>query len=104
MKTKLITISALALISSSCAYAPSQIGIPTIYGNSTEPLLISANPRGKKEGIACGKNILGIATKGDFSVEAARANGGITKITSVDKQVKNVLGLFAQVCTIVKGN
>lgn len=58
--------------------------------------------KGTKEGRACAKNILGIYAGGDITVDAAKRNGGISTITSVSEEVKNMV-IMSEVCTIVKG-
>jgi len=57
-----------------------------------------------KEGKACGTSILGAFAQGDASIAAAKANGGITKVSSVDHYAKSILGIYGEWCTIVKGS
>lgn len=57
-----------------------------------------------KEGKACGTTILGMVALGDMSITAAKAAGGITTVAQVDHSAKNILGVFAEFCTIVKGS
>jgi hypothetical protein len=71
----------------------------TKYGN-----IATAETSTAKEGKACGTSILGAIAQGDASIVAAKANGGITKVTSVDHYAKNILGVYGEWCTIVKGN
>jgi hypothetical protein len=59
---------------------------------------------GSKEGKACGQSILGWVATGDASVQAAKAAGGITKVSSVDHSAKNIVGILGEWCTIVRGN
>jgi len=40
---------------------------------------------------------------GDASISAAKAAGGITEISHVDHSAKNIVGIIAEFCTIVKG-
>jgi hypothetical protein len=56
-----------------------------------------------KEGKACATTILGWIAQGDASVTAAKANGGISEVSAIDHTSKNVLGIFAEFCTVVKG-
>ena len=58
---------------------------------------------GAKEGIACAKSIMGVFAQGDASIKAAAANGGISRIESVDHHStwKVVMGEY---CTIVRGS
>ena len=57
-----------------------------------------------KEGKACGTSILGWVATGDASVSAAKAAGGITTVASVDHSAKQIVGIFGEWCTIVKGS
>jgi hypothetical protein len=57
-----------------------------------------------KEGKACGTSILGWVATGDASIQAAKAAGGINTVASVDHSAKNILGIFGEWCTIVRGN
>jgi hypothetical protein len=71
----------------------------TKYGNmATEESAVN------KEGKACSTSILGWVAQGDASIVAAKANGGISKVTSVDHSAKSILGIWGEWCTIVKGN
>jgi hypothetical protein len=56
-----------------------------------------------KEGRACATSILALFATGDASIDAAKRNGGITEVSFVDHTAKNVLGVFGEFCTIVKG-
>lgn len=57
-----------------------------------------------KEGKACGTSILGLVATGDASIQAAKAAGGINTVASVDHSAKNIVGVFGEWCTIVRGN
>ncbi len=57
-----------------------------------------------KEGKACGTSILGLVATGDASIQAAKAAGGINTVASVDHSAKNIIGVFGEWCTIVRGN
>jgi hypothetical protein len=57
-----------------------------------------------KEGKACADSILGLVARGDASVRAAKKNGGITEVTSVDHSARNFLNIVGQWCTLVRGH
>jgi hypothetical protein len=59
---------------------------------------------GAKEGRACAQSILALVAQGDASIRAAAHAGGITKIDSVDHYSRNMLGIMAEFCTIVRGS
>ena len=62
----------------------------------------TSNTGSSKKGEACSTGIIGIAT-GDSSIQAACANGGITKIHHVDYHVMSVLGVYAKTTVTVYG-
>ena len=55
-----------------------------------------------KSGMAEAQGVLGVSW-GDASVNAAMANGGLTKIHHIDCKTFNVLGIYAKSTTIVWG-
>jgi len=60
--------------------------------------------KSSKEGKACMDTILGLVARGDASVRAAKAAGGITEVSVVDHSARNFLNIVGEYCTIVRGN
>jgi len=58
---------------------------------------------GTKTGKACMQSILGLVAVGDASIEAAKAAGGIKKVTTINYEVQNILGIYGTYCLIVQG-
>ena len=58
----------------------------------------------QKQGKACAESILGLIARGDASVRAAKENGGITEVSSVDHSARNFLNVVGEWCTLVRGN
>lgn len=56
-----------------------------------------------KTGKACMTSILGLVAAGDASIDAAKDEGGIKEVEVIDYEVTNILGIYGQYCTIVKG-
>ena len=50
-----------------------------------------------KTGVAECKSVLGLVAVGDCSIDAAKKNGGITKVNHVDRDVMNIWGIYG--CT-----
>lgn len=98
---KIISTLTLCILCVSCAYVPADTGV-TFLGTTKESSMVTANA-GSKTGETCGMNILGLVATGDTSVNTAKKNGRITRVSSVDKKIERYL-VFAKVCTIVKGN
>lgn len=99
---KKLFLIAAALTIASCANPKKELGVSLVF-DTVEPIAISANKKATKVGKACGKNVLGIVSMGDISIDTARKNGNISYISSVDKSVKGHI-FIADVCTIVRGN
>lgn len=57
-----------------------------------------------KQGRACSLNILGIVSVGDSSITKAKEEGKITRVSHVDHDLMNILGIYGSVCTIVYGS
>jgi hypothetical protein len=79
------------------------LGTEVIWGDiatgETGPLA----PGVMKEGKACADSILGLLARGDASVRAAKQNGKITEVMSVDHSARNFLNIVGEWCTIVRG-
>jgi hypothetical protein len=56
-----------------------------------------------KMGKACMRSILGLVASGDASIQAAKANGNIKKVSTIDYEVENILGVVGHYCTVVRG-
>ncbi|HVU02016.1 MAG TPA: TRL-like family protein [Polyangiaceae bacterium] len=75
-----------------------------IYLDTTAGENISSNDVGAKKGEACATSILGWVGTGDASITAAAKAGGITKISHVDSTASDILGVYAEYCTVAYGN
>ncbi|MBI3807396.1 MAG: hypothetical protein HY281_07755 [Nitrospirae bacterium] len=100
----LVGITAAALSLANCAPIVASPMAGTTFNETKYGNIATAETATTKEGKACGTTILGAVAQGDASVMAAKANGGITKVTSVDHSAKSILGIWGEWCTIVKGN
>ena len=109
MKT-LLTSSIMSLVVglSGCMIVDAPIkgvlGTEVIWGDIATGEAGSATPAATKEGKACAESILGLLARGDASVRAAKENGKITEVTSVDHSARNFLNIVGEWCTIVKGH
>ena len=104
---KALLVSVLSLLLISCAQTKSGVSSGVFYSSWKDT--ISANVDNsvvvKKQGEACAVNILGIVATGDSSVEAAKRNGRIKKVSYADTTYFSILfGIFQKGCTVVKGN
>ena len=70
----------------------------------TLPVNATSNPVGSKVGTATATGYLSVLFfNQDASIQTAAKNGGITKISTVDIKVTNILGLIVKYETIVTG-
>lgn len=107
---RIVATAALVLASTSltgcfsAGLSTVQTGVPgLLFAQTTTPEGVSANPRGSKTGTATCTSILGLIAEGDCSITAAAKQGNITRIATVDRSVKNILSLYAQVTITVTG-
>jgi len=100
-KVSLFLLSGFVVFSVGCASARSPL--TGMFYTSTQSGLAATPQAGPKWGEACASSILGMVATGDASIEAARRNGGITSIASVDEKASSILGIYATYCTIVRG-
>ena len=89
-----------ALMLGACVRPASYAGGALIEITS-QPALVT-NAIGTKTGKACARNYFGIYLGGDMTVEAAKRNGRITQVATVDTEIKSY-AVYAEVCTIVTG-
>ncbi len=101
MKRVLLGLSAFVLFG--CAMAQMPVN-GTIYADVHGPVNATEAKAGTRVGEACASSILGIVATGDASIEAARKNGGMSSVSSVDHHSTSILGFYAKFCTVVRGN
>ncbi len=105
MKKLISLILCSSLLLSGCA-SLQPVGViysgGDFYNGAT---VVSANERitHSKTGKSCAMSVLSLVAVGDNSVESAKKDGMITRVSSIDYRVDNVLGVYGTYCTIVKG-
>lgn len=94
-------IAAAAMLSGCATTIPQG----TFYTDVTVPVSATsaADSANLKVGKSTCKSYCGVVTIGDASIEAAKKNGGIKKVVSVDWKAKSILGLVGQYECIVTG-
>ena len=97
---KLMLLAGACLMLGACATPATHVGTALI--ELTNQPVLATGERGSKVGKACATNILGIIIQGDMSVEAAKKNGRITQVASIDTEIKSY-AVYAEVCTVVTG-
>jgi hypothetical protein len=80
------------------------LGTEVIWGDIATAEAGSPTTGPLKEGKACAESILGLLARGDASVRAAKQNGKITEVISVDHSARNLLNIVGEWCTIVRGH
>lgn len=99
----LVALCASAFVLNSCFGGLSTVPVGTIYADVTDP--VTATPAaGSRVGEATATSYLGVVALGDASIAAAKRQGGITTVSSVDRQRKNILGIITTYTTTVHGN
>src|SRR5262245_39468016 len=90
----LVAVCAISTLSG-CAVAKAPVS-GFWYTDTHSSVSATSNQAGNRVGESCASSILGLIATGDASIEAARRNGGITMISSVDDKASNILGIYAK--------
>jgi hypothetical protein len=98
MKKALGLLCAVLVLSGCASYQPYGV-----YSTSGKMGLQDNGGPTIRTGKACMKSILSLAASGDASIEAAKANGNISRVSTIDYEVDNLLGIYGTYCTVVKG-
>ncbi len=98
---KVLGLMVAGVLLSGCAV---QSPIGAIFTDISIPKLNpTSNSVGSKTGTAECVSYLSLVAMGDCSVETAAANGGISKIATVDTKVNSILGIINNFTTVVTG-
>lgn len=101
MKKLLILLSSSMLLCSCGGVANQPMGL--VYANVSDPIAATTSS-GARTGVATATSYLGLVAIGDSSISAAKAQGGISTVSSVDVKRENILGVVSKYTTTVKGN
>ena len=101
LNIRIAAAAASALALSACA-TPFPLG--QFYTEGVLPVGAGSATSATREGRACMQSFLGLVATGDGSVATAKAEGGITNVSSIDVEVSNILGFIGEYCTVVRGN
>jgi hypothetical protein len=89
---------------SSCAVVFSPVGNGALFTDVRGPLQAQNGVAPSKLGRACAHNIVGLVAYGDASIAAAKKQGGIEQIASIDHDSFSVLSLYSRFCTQLRGD
>ncbi|MBN2297127.1 MAG: TRL-like family protein [Deltaproteobacteria bacterium] len=93
-------VAALFLING-CA-TPVPVGV--VYTELKLPITATGESgKNLKVGTAECISVLGLVATGDASIQEAMDDGGITKISHIDWEVKNILGILGRYKVVVYG-
>ena len=96
----LFLAASLGLLASCTTVTNSGTGI--IFTEVVEPVSADNGVKSLKHGEACQTAVMGLVSTGDSSIEAAKKNGGITKVSTVNVKKNHIL-IYGTACTVVTG-
>ena len=104
MLKKITLASALTsvVLLSGCATGLSPVGVGLI--TDVKGPITATDKNGSKTGTACATTIIGLINQGDASIAAAKAEGGIKIVSSVDYHTKGFYPFMGKTCIIVTGD
>lgn len=101
---KLLSIFTILILLTSCVAPYASSGPGFLVTSTIEGQSATDNIKLERTGESCQVSVLGLFAVGDSSIEAAKINGMITQVGTVDRSYFGLLGLFGKTCLIVKGN
>ena len=96
-----LVITGMAMFLEGCA---SSYPMGHIFTNLSLPVTATDEGPSSKSGEATCSSYLAMVATGDCSIEAAKQNGGISKVSHVDWHAHNILGLIGHYKVIVRGD
>lgn len=99
---KLIVLGAVVVCAAMMTGCATSYPVGSLYTGVDLPVTATAGS-GAKQGTAACQSFLSLVAIGDCSIETAKKNGGITKVSSVDWQVINILGIIGNYKVRVTG-
>ena len=100
----------LPLLLAGCVQTYTGMGTGLVYNSIKDKAYyteVDNTVKSVKSGSSCTTAILGLVSFGDSSLETAKKEGNISKISFIDKKNKDIrliwLPLYAEGCTIVHG-
>lgn len=102
MKLNFLLLLTCSFLLVSCASTGPTGGV--LFHNIKYGINATPNTEAAKKGEACQSSILGLFGFGDASIDAAKKDSGITKVSTIDASSLSVLGLYNQYCTNIRGN
>jgi len=103
---KVVSVLGVMLLVTGCSAWPKAGNNGAFYTKVSSPVAAFQNDRSEplRYGQACSSSILGLYASGDTSIAAARRNGSIDNVVTIEEQFKHVLlGSYAQYCVVVGG-
>lgn len=102
MKKTILMCVALCLLLVMLAGCATSYPVGTIYTKVNLPVTATGEQvKGAKVGTSECMSVLGMVALGDASIETAMKDGGITKVSHVDWDAENILGIIGTYkCTV----
>ncbi len=101
--TLVASTAAAAVLFSGCAMTVGTPATGFLYTDAQGPGHAATPNKIAKTGTSTCTSVLGLLASGDCSISTAAKNGGISKVSTVDYKVKNILGIYATTEIIVTG-
>jgi len=98
---KLVAVASAVTMLAGCA---SSVPVGGLFTEIKLPVTATGEAGGKKMGEAACTSILAMVAMGDCSIDTAKKNGKISKVTHVDWSARNILGIIGNYKVVVYGD
>ena len=99
---RLVILGAVVLCAVMLTGCSTSMPVGVLYTQVDLPVTATTSS-GAKQGTAQCTSILSMVATGDCSIEAAKKNGGISEVSSIDWKAMNILGLYGEYKVRVTG-
>lgn len=96
MLKKIVFICAVSSLLGGCAQGLSPVGVGLI--TDVKGPISATGMTGSKTGKSCATTLLGLVNQGDASIEAAKQDGNITAVATVDYHTQGFYPIFGETC------
>lgn len=100
---KFFAAAILLLSLASCALPRAPAGAGIIYTQDKELIYFDPYIKPQQKVALCSKNLFGLISAGDASLDAVRMYSSIRKIASIERTYSSRMFLYAESCLIVMG-
>jgi len=100
---KYIKIILCSFLLFSCSANNNKAGVGLLITDTIDPIFVDNNVKAFKIGKSCSYRILSLIVTGNASIDSAKKDGQIKKVSSASTEHFNLFGIYGHACTVITG-